>query len=164
MSWQNQAAFRRAPNEGASRWPVARANCRRCCGPATRYRHHREMRGAPKQLHACRPATARAMPVPWAMSKAAFWTLWCFVLVLPWENVIVIPVLGSIPRIVGLVASAVGVVHILAQRRVRPLAWFHLFAVLFVVWGGGGAFWSIDPGGTRAGVLTYLQPFGPVWV
>src|SRR5439155_640108 len=42
------------------------------------------MRGATNQLHACRPGTARATPVPWAMSKAAFWSLWCFVFVLPW--------------------------------------------------------------------------------
>ena len=98
------------------------------------------------------------------MSKAAFWTLWCFVLALPWENVFVIPVLGSIPRIVGLVASAVGVVHILAQRRVRPLAWFHLFAVLFVLWAGVSAFWSIDPEATRAKFLTYLQLVVLVWL
>src|SRR5256885_10221647 len=74
------------------------------------------MRGATNQLHTCRPGTARAMPVPWVMSNAAFWSLWCFVFVLPWDKFIVIPVLGSIPRLVGLVASAVGVVHVLAQR------------------------------------------------
>src|SRR5207247_4723877 len=112
-----QAVFRRAPKEGASRWPVARAHCRRCCGPATRYRHQREMRGASNQLHTCRPGTARAMPVPWVMSNAAFWSLWCFVFVLPWDKFILMPVLGSIPRLVGLAASAVGVVPVLARRR-----------------------------------------------
>src|SRR6266550_3258243 len=90
------------------------------------------MRGATNQLHTCRPGTARAMPVPWVMSKAAFWSLWCFVFVLPWDKLIVIPVLGSIPRLVGLVASAVGVVHVLAQRRVRPLSWY--LVLVWLIW------------------------------
>src|SRR6266576_6290359 len=75
------------------------------------------MRGATNQLHTCRPGTARAMPVRWVMSNAAFWSLWCFVFVLPWDKFILMPVLGSIPRLVGLAASAVGVVHVLARRR-----------------------------------------------
>ncbi len=104
------------------------------------------------------------MPVPWVMSKAAFWSLWCFVFVLPWDKLIVIPVLGSIPRLVGLVASAVGVVHVLAQRRVRPLSWYHVFAVLFVLWSGVSAFWSMDPEATGVRLLTYLQLLVLVWL
>ena len=104
------------------------------------------------------------MPVPWVMSNAAFWSLWCFVFVLPWDKFIVIPVLGSIPRLVGLVASAVGVVHVLAQRRVRPLSWYHVFAVLFVLWSGVSAFWSMDPEATGLRFLTYLQLLVLVWL
>jgi len=98
------------------------------------------------------------------MSTAAFWSLWCFVFVLPWDKFIVIPVLGSIPRLVGLVASAVGVVHILAHRRVRPLSWYHVFAVLFVLWSGVSAFWSMDPEATGVRFLTYLQLLVLVWL
>ncbi len=98
------------------------------------------------------------------MSQAAFWSLWCFVFVLPWDKIIVIPVLGTIPRIVGLVASAVGVVHVLARRRVRPLSWFHVFAILFVLWAGVSAFWSLDPQATGAKFLTYLQLVVLVWL
>src|SRR6266571_4040463 len=83
------------------------------------------------------------------MSKAAFVALWCFVLVLPWDVVLYMPVLGSIPRLVGLAASAVGVAYILARRRIRPLSWFHLFAVLFVLWAGVSVFWSIDAEANR---------------
>ena len=98
------------------------------------------------------------------MSNAAFWSLWCFVFVLPWDKFILMPVLGSIPRLVGLAASAVGVVHVLARRRVRPLSWFHLFAILFVLWAGVSAFWSIDPQATRVRFLTYLQLVVLVWL
>lgn len=98
------------------------------------------------------------------MSKAAFWALWCFALALPWDQFIVFPVVGSIPRIVGLVAAAVGVVHVLARRRVRPLSWFHVFAALFVAWAGMSGLWSIDPDATRARVLTYLQLVVLAWL
>ena len=98
------------------------------------------------------------------MSNAAFWVLWCFVLVLPWDALTKLPVVGSIPRLVGLAASAVGGLYILARRRVRPLSWFHLFAVLFVLWAGASSFWSIDPEATRTVFLTYVQLFVLAWL
>ena len=104
------------------------------------------------------------MPVPWAMSKAAFWSLWCFVFVLPWDVLTNLPVVGSIPRLVGLAASAVGVLYILARWRVRPLSWFHVFAVLFVLWAGATSLWSVDPEATQTVFLTYLQLLVLVWL
>ncbi len=98
------------------------------------------------------------------MNNVAFRLLWCFVLVLPWDVFIRFPVLGSIPRIVGIVASAVGVLYILARRRVRPLSRFHVFAVLFVLWTGLSSFWSIDPEATRTRFMTYLQLAVLVWL
>jgi len=99
-----------------------------------------------------------------AMSKAAFWSLWCFVLVLPWDVLTKLPVVGSIPRLVGLVASAVGVLYIVVRRRVRPLSWFHLFAMLFVLWAGATSLWSVDPEATGMVFLTYLQLLVLVWL
>jgi len=101
---------------------------------------------------------------PEQMSKVAFWSLWSFILVLPWDALTKLPVLGSIPRLVGLVASAGGVLYILARRRVRPLSWFHVFAVLFVLWAGASSFWSIDPDATRMVFLTYVQLLVLAWL
>jgi len=98
------------------------------------------------------------------MSKAAFWSLWCFVFVLPWDVLTNLPVVGSIPRLVGLAASAVGVLYILARWRVRPLSWFHMFAVLFVLWAGATSLWSVDPEATQTVFLTYLQLLVLVWL
>ncbi len=98
------------------------------------------------------------------MSKVAFWSLWCFILVLPWDVLTKLPVVGSIPRLVGLVASAVGVLYIVVRRRVRPLSWFHLFAMLFVLWAGATSFWSADAVATRTVFLTYLQLLVLVWL
>lgn len=98
------------------------------------------------------------------MSQAAFYALWVFVFVLPWDPLANLPVLGSIPRIAGLVASAVGVLHIAARRRVRPLAWFHVVTALLVLWAGVSSFWSIDPEATRMRFVTSLQLLVLVWL
>ena len=98
------------------------------------------------------------------LSKAAFACLWCFILVLPWDAFTDLPIVGSIPRLVGIVASAVGGLYILARGRLRPLSWFHVLAVLFVVWTGASTFWSIDPEATRTRFLTYLQLVVLVWL
>ena len=103
-------------------------------------------------------------PAGRAMGKAAYGALWCFVLVLPWDVFVNLPVVGSIPRIVGLVASAGGVLYILARRSLTPLSWFHMFAGLFVLWAGVSSFWSIDPEATRTRVITYLQLVVLVWL
>lgn len=98
------------------------------------------------------------------MSNAAFRLLWCFVFVLPWDAFTYVPVLGSIPRLVGLGVSAVGVLYIVARRRIRPLSWFHALALLFVLWTGVTSFWSIDPEATRERFRTYLQLLLLVWL
>jgi O-antigen ligase len=98
------------------------------------------------------------------MAKAAFALLWCFVLVLPWDVFLNLPVLGSIPRIIGLIASAVGVLYVVARQRVRRLQWFHLLAGLFVLWAGVSSLWSIDAEATRTVFFTYLQLVVFAWL
>ena len=98
------------------------------------------------------------------LSKAAFACLWCFILVLPWDALADLPIVGSLPRLVGIVASAVGGLYILARGRLRPLSWFHVLAVLFVLWTGASTLWSIDPEATRTRFLTYLQLVVLAWL
>jgi len=98
------------------------------------------------------------------LSKAAFACLWCFVFVLPWDMYTDLPVVGSIPRLVGIVASAVGVLYIVARRRVRPLSWFHVFVVLFVLWAAVTTLWSVDSEATQKRLMTYLQLALLVWL
>lgn len=98
------------------------------------------------------------------LSKAAFACLWCFVLVLPWDMYADLPVVGSIPRLVGIVASAVCVVYILARRRIKPLSWFHVCVIVFLVWAGASTLWSIDSEATRTRFMTYLQLAILVWL
>src|SRR5256885_16831753 len=84
-----------------------------------------------------------------AMGKAAYGALWCFVLVLPWDVFVNLPVVGSIPRMVGLVASAGGVLFFLVGRSLTQLAWFYLFRGLFVAVVGVIRFWRFCLVGRR---------------
>src|SRR2546429_7765016 len=88
-----------------------------------------------------------------ALSKAAFACLWCFGFVLPWDVYAELPVVGSIPRLVGLVASTGGVLYIGARRRVRPLSWFHVFTGMFELWAAVSTLWSIDTEAKRTRVM-----------
>jgi len=98
------------------------------------------------------------------MSKVAFSFLWCFVFFLPWDEVIHLPVWGSLPRVVGVVASVAGVLHIVARGRIRPPSWFNVLGLLFVLWAGASSFWSIDPDATRGRFLSYLQLLVLAWL
>lgn len=98
------------------------------------------------------------------LSKAAFAGLWCFVLVLPWDMYAELPVVGTIPHLVGIVASVLGALYVLARRRVRPLSWFHVCLLLFLVWAGTTALWSIDSEATQTRFMTYLQLAVLVWL
>lgn len=151
----------RAEGEGAP-WLERRAAG--VAVPQREIRHETKMRGAINDLRNLGQGTAYALRARWAMSKAAFWLLWCFVLVLPWDVFGYVPVLGSVPRLVGLVASAAGILYTLARCRVRPLSSFHVFAGLFVLWAGVSSVWSIDPETTRTRVLTYLQLVVLAWL
>jgi O-antigen ligase len=98
------------------------------------------------------------------MGKLAFILLWCFVFAMPWEEVIQLPLLGSIPRLVGGVASVAALLHVVHRGRVRPLSWFHVLALLFVLWAGLSDFWSTDPEATRERFQTYVQLAALVWL
>src|SRR5207244_8379634 len=72
--------------------------------------------------------------------------------------------LVSCPHRVGAFSSVLRVLYILALRLFRPLSGFHVLAMLFVLWAGLSAFWSIDPNATRARFVTYLQLAVLVWL
>src|SRR5436190_9797807 len=148
--------------ESVARTVLARVRERRCCGVATDGRGCR----APLKAWHMPPVTRKRRPagVLNGLSKVAFACLWCFVVVLPWDVYAELPVVGSIPRLVGIVASTIGVLYIGARRRVRPLSWFHVFTVVFVLWAAVSTLWSIDTEATRTRLLTYLQLTVLVWL
>jgi O-antigen ligase len=105
------------------------------------------------------------------MSKLAYAFLWVFTFSVPWENILLIPGLGSGPkgvgtigRLVGLATAPIGVLAILARGRARPLALFHILAGCFVIWGGLTITWSVDPERTVLSFSTAVQAAALSWL
>jgi len=88
------------------------------------------------------------------MSRLAFWITWVFVFIVPWENVIVFPGVGTLAKIIGIATIVIGSLVILTRGKLR---WhpFHTVSFLFVFWSWVSLSWSIDPESTLTRCITY---------
>jgi O-antigen ligase len=98
------------------------------------------------------------------MTRTAYLFLLCFVFVTPWEQVVHIEGIGTISRAVGMITLAVAVIAVLRKGHLRPPTLFHLFAALFVIWGGVTMFWSLDQNATLLRLVRNLQLFALLWL
>ena len=89
--------------------------------------------------------------------------IWLFVFIVPWENVIIIPGIGTISRAVGLFAGGLGLFSILLKRKLyyHP---FLLACLYFVSWSWVTLFWSIDKVVTLERFFTYAQLLILTWL
>ena len=95
----------------------------------------------------------------------AYLAAWVFVFAVPWQNVIVLPGLGTISKVLGIAALAITVLAVLVRGEVRPLHPIHFAVLLFVTWVGISAYWAInDPEHTLTCVVTYLQLAVMLWM
>ncbi len=88
------------------------------------------------------------------MRKIAFVFAWFFVFAIPWENVVLIPGIGTSAKFAGAAAIAISLFIILVKGNLK---WhqFHLAGLLFVLWFWFTYFWSINPSLTRTRCITY---------
>ena len=93
------------------------------------------------------------------MKRAAYASLLLFAFVLPWEDALRLPLLGSAGRAAGLLLLALGVPALFEGGRLR-LRWpslFLVFLALFVLWSAASLFWSHDSAATAAHAFSRLQ-------
>jgi len=83
---------------------------------------------------------------------------------IPWENLVIFDQLGSLVRVLGMVAASVGVCAVLLDGRLRKFGPVLVLAALWVLWGGLSLFWSIEADSTVDRVLTYVQLLGLMWL
>jgi O-Antigen ligase len=103
------------------------------------------------------------------MMSLAYAAVWLFVFVLPWENVIVLPGLGTISKLMGMVALGLAMLAAVVSGRLRRWRLFHVSAALFVIWAGWGLYWgklrSIgDIDLVTDKFRTYVQLFLVLWM
>jgi O-antigen ligase len=98
------------------------------------------------------------------MNTVAYGALWIFVFSLPWEGTVVIPGLGVIPKLVGIIAAGLAVMAVVVNGRVRKLQGFHIAAILFVAI-AGLHLWVFFPGERLpAKFWTYTQLVLVIWM
>ncbi len=93
------------------------------------------------------------------MTRLAALALLGFAFVLPWEDSLVLPFLGSIGRVSGLVlmVAALPALFVQGRLRLRYPSVFLVLMALFMLWSSLSLYWSQDPANTFAHVITRLQ-------
>lgn len=98
------------------------------------------------------------------MGRVGFFSVWVLVFVIPWENMIVVPGVGTFSRLVGIGALILGVISVLLRKCPIRFHKFHWVLLAYILWGGYTYFWSIAPTQSMIRILTYSQIFVMTWL
>jgi O-antigen ligase len=98
------------------------------------------------------------------MIATAYAALWVFVFALPWENVFVIPGLGTISKLMGLIAVAFALLAAVFTGRLRYLHKFHIVALMFLVLAGLSVFRAVYMDVAVIKFKTYVQLVAVLWI
>lgn len=85
------------------------------------------------------------------------WLMLLFIYLVPWENVLIIPGLGTLTRIVGLLLGASWIVTTLLEGKTRRATVFHFAAFVFLVWALATVLWSANAGLSALFLITLAQ-------
>lgn len=80
-----------------------------------------------------------------------------FIFVIPSEKILYIPGLGSVARIIGIMAMAAWLASVLLRGSIRSVSRFHGVVFLFVLWQAASIFWTVDGDATLARAITWVQ-------
>lgn len=101
-----------------------------------------------------------------SLRDAAAWAVALFVFAIPFEEMVRVPAIGSLPRLIGFVALGIGVAALFRRHQIRlhvPPA-FVIIAAMFVAWNVLTYFWSHAPSTTVRQVVTYAQLLVFIWL
>ena len=87
-----------------------------------------------------------------------------FVFTIPWEKTVVVPGVGTLARLVGVLAFLAVAGRALWRRSLRPPNLALLLGAAFAGWTALTWLWSIAPGETAARALTLAQLFAMLWL
>ena len=90
---------------------------------------------------------------------------WLFVFTVPWQNMVVLPGLGTISKLLGVAAVGATIFHVLVTGKLRRPTLFHWLGVAFFGWILLSTFWGIAlPLSIQRKVITYVQLLAMIWV
>lgn len=79
---------------------------------------------------------------------------------LPWENVVELPGIGRISKLLGILVAMVWLISVVRSGSMREPRAAHLFALLFVLWNACSMLWTLDGPATQERLITYVQLLG----
>lgn len=91
------------------------------------------------------------------MATFSRWLLNIFIFSIPWENVIVVPGIGTVTRILGVLTVATFLLYVASRQRIRTLRIEFIGPLLFVVWASGSLLWTISVDQTASRMMTFAQ-------
>lgn len=91
------------------------------------------------------------------MKKLSYWLSLVLVFTIPWDNVVDLPGLGTLNKLIGSLVAAVWVLNVVLTGKMRKPHLFHCILLVFIVWSAITLIWSVDPTRTGARIPTYLQ-------
>lgn len=98
------------------------------------------------------------------MLNLALFSIWFFIFTVPGENLFLLPGVGSLGRIAGLLSFVIGVTATIVLK--RRILWGKLNSLMFVfvLWIGFTYFWSFNNEQSLDRVITFFQLFVMVWL
>lgn len=91
------------------------------------------------------------------MRRLTYFLALILVFVLPWEDSISIPSLGSVARLMGFALAGIWIGTIIIEGRFRKPTLFHALVLIFFLWNFVSLFWSSDTQNTLQRIKTYGQ-------
>lgn len=98
------------------------------------------------------------------MKKIAYWLTICLIFTIPFKEIFVLPQLGTISRILGVVVAAAWLVSVGLTGQIRRPGIFHLAAFTFFTWNFLSILWSINADQSLARSLTFARMAIFVWL
>lgn len=100
-------------------------------------------------------------------ADVAFWALVLFVASIPSEETVRLSGVGSLSRLLGMAALALGLLTLIrphGRLGLRPPSLFLVIASGYLLWAVLSLFWALEPGVTRGRLITYTQLFVMAWL
>jgi O-antigen ligase len=97
------------------------------------------------------------------MRNLTRYLLWAYVFTVPWDNFL-LPLVGSVSRLVGLAVVGAGVLTVIAEGQFRKPDAVLGFGIAFSVWTALSLLWTLSYANTIELAPTFLQLAASVWV
>ena len=94
------------------------------------------------------------------MRKVAFLFSLVFIFMIPWEDVVDLPGLGTAAKFSGFVLAAFWIGAVVSSGRFRKPGFFHIMLTLFILWNAVSIYWSSDVFRTATILATWVQLLG----